>query len=62
MICKHECPICGLQYKHLCDSLPKESIGLILVLSNSIEYMPPCDNKDYLTECYSCSLNREIFK
>ena len=62
MICKHECPICGLEYEHLCNTPPKEPLGFIIVLAYDIEYMPPCNIKDYFMLCNDCRYNREKFK
>lgn len=62
MICKHECPICGNEYEHLCDTPPKEPIAIILLLAYGIDYMPPCNKEDYLLECASCIIQKEIWR
>ena len=62
MICYHECPTCGQTFQHLCDTPPKEAIGLILVLAYSLDYMPPCEKSDYFIECSDCHYQRYKLK
>ena len=62
MICKHECPKCGIEYDHLCDTPPVEPIGLCLIYQHHIDYMPPCDKSDYFLECSDCRINREMLR
>lgn len=62
MRCKHECPICGEEFEHGCDSQPVEPLGLCLILQNCIDYMPKCEKQDYFLECSSCILTKELNK
>lgn len=62
MECKHECPICGIQYEHLCDTPPKEPLGLCMIYQLQVDYMPPCKRKDYFLECSECRIKKELGK
>lgn len=62
MICKHECPNCGIEWEHLCNEPPKEPLELLVIYQSHIDYMPPCERDDYFLQCSDCRLKGELLR